>query len=253
MMYTDESGDPGLSNSPTTHYVLSGVVLHELRWRPTLDQLVQFRRRMSSRFGLRMHEEIHGARMISHPGSLSRIRRNDRLTIIRFFANEIATLNDLSIINVVVDKRTKQPGYDVFSMAWKTLIQRFENTIIARNFPGPRNADERGIIFPDSTDNKKLQQLTRQMHRYNPVPHQPRFGLGYRNLAISNVIEDPNPRSSSDSYFIQISDLAAYLLQQEINPNAYIRRKGATTYFNRLGPVLCTVASTNDPRGIVWL
>lgn len=42
LMYVDESGDPGLTSSPTRYFVLSGIVIHELRWAICLDQLNQF-------------------------------------------------------------------------------------------------------------------------------------------------------------------------------------------------------------------
>ena len=135
MMYVDESGDPGLVASPTRYFVLSGVVVHELRWRDYLDQLLDFRRRMQRAFGLRLREEIHAAALINRPGPLVRIHRNDRLTIIRSFANELASLPHVSIINVVVDKDGKPPTYDPFVMAWKALIQRFSNTITYRLGP----------------------------------------------------------------------------------------------------------------------
>ncbi len=44
LMYVDESGDIGLTGSPTRYFVLTGLVLHELRWRQTLDELIAFRR-----------------------------------------------------------------------------------------------------------------------------------------------------------------------------------------------------------------
>jgi hypothetical protein len=252
-MYVDESGDPGLTLSPNRYFVLSGLVVHELRWRESLDQLIEFRKRMQRTFGLRLREEIHAAAFINRPGPLVRIPRNDRLTILRSFANELATMPHLNVINVVVDKSTKTAGYDPFVMAWKVLIQRFSNTISHRNFPGPMNPDERGMIFPDQTDVKELTQLIRQMRRYNPIPKQPSFGLGYRNLAVTNIVEDPSFRDSSHSYFIQGADLTAFLLYQKLAPNSYIKRKSAHNYFDRLEPILCKVASSKDGQGIVRL
>jgi hypothetical protein len=253
LMYVDGSGDSGLQNSPTRYYILTGLVIHELRWQQYLDQIVDFRRRMRSHFGLRLAEEIHAAAMVSRPGPLIRIARNDRLTILRAFADELAALPDINIINIVVDKQGKAPPYDAFEMAWKALLQRFENTIIHRNFPGPANPDEKGAVFPDNTDNRRVTQLLRQVRRYNPVPNQQRFGIGYRNLLVRNLIEDPSFRDSRHSYFIQAADLCAYLLLQYLSPCAYFRKKGARTYFRRLDPILCKVASTADPLGIVRL
>jgi hypothetical protein len=61
MMYVDESGDCGLVNSPTRFFVLTGLVLHELRWRDYPEQLIAFRRRIRHQFGLRLREELHAA------------------------------------------------------------------------------------------------------------------------------------------------------------------------------------------------
>ena len=252
-MYVDESGDSGMVNSPTRYFVLTGLVIHELRWQTNLEQISSFRTRMRDEFGLRLREEIHAAAMINKPGGLGRIKRNDRLTIIRGFANELAKLKDLSVINVVVDKQGKPADYDAFAMAWKVLTQRFENTLSHRNFPGPVNPDDRGMVFADHTDDKKLTQLLRQMRRYNPVSNQPSFGLGYRNLVLTNIIEDPNFRDSEHSFFVQAADVAAFLLYQRLAPNSYIRKKSGQNYFKRLDPVLCKVASSSDPDGIVFL
>ncbi len=251
LMYVDESGDPGLVNSPTRYFVLSGLVIHELRWGDYLNELIAFRRRMRASFGLKLREEIHAAKFITSPGDLVRIKRQDRLTILRAFSGQIANLTDMNVINIVVDKQGKQAGYQVFEMAWKALIQRFENTLSHRNFAGPANPDDRGLLFPDATSNKRLQQLLRSMRHYNPVPNL--AGGGYRNLTLARIVDDPNFRDSGHSFFIQAADLAAFLLYQRLSPNSYMRKKGGHKYFDRLGPVLCRVASNNDPDGIVWL
>jgi len=254
LMYVDESGDCGMSaSSPTRYFVLSGLVVHELRWETYLNQLIDFRQRLKGLFGLRLREELHAARMISRPGAFVRIPRNDRLAMIRMFANEIATMGDISLINVVVDKRGKPEGYDAFDMAWKALVQRFENTLSHRNFPGPANPDERGMLFPDHTDDKKLMILLRKMRRYNPVPSRPEYGMGYRNLPLGKIIEDPNFRRSDHSYFIQAVDLVAFLLYQQEAPSAYMKKKSAHNYFKKLSPVFCRVASPGDPQGVVRL
>lgn len=251
-MYVDESGDVGMgAASPTRYFVLTGLVIHELRWKASVDQIIAFRRRMKDAFGLKMREEIHAGKMLTKPGELIRIPRHQRLTILRFFALELAAMPDLNIINVVVDKQGKPPTYDPFEMAWKCLIQRFENTISARNFHGPANADERGMLFPDHTDDKKLIQLLRRMHQWNPTPNA---GVaGYRNLMLSKIIEDPNFRESHRSHLVQAADLAAFLLYQHLAPSALMRKKGGQNFFNQLEPVLCKVASSKDPMGIVRL
>lgn len=251
LMYVDESGDPGLAGSPCRYYVLSGLVVHELCWRPVLEQILDFRRRMRDTYGLKLREELHAARMINKPGPLVRIKRHDRLKIVRDFADQLAVLRDVSLLNVVIDKEGKDPAYDVFENAWKILLQRFEDTIACHNFHGPHFGADRAMIFPDNTDNRRLQMLLRRLRFENPIPS--RGGPGWRNRPMEHVIEDPVPRDSEHSYLIQAADLVAFLLYQELAPNVYMRKKGGHNYFDRLSPILCTAASRRDPRGIVRL
>lgn len=252
-MYVDESGDPGMTNSPTRYFALSGLVIHELRWKSYLDELVTFRRDLKQRFGLKLREEIHAGAMLTRPGGLNRIPKHQRLEIIRRFADQLASMPELNVVNVLVDKQGKHPNYEPFERAWEALIQRFENTISHRNFPGTRNTDDMGMLFPDRTDEKKLRLLMRRMRAYNPVTNQPQHGPGYRNLVLRRIIEDANHRDSQDSYWIQAADLCAFLLYQHQVPSAYMRRKSGQNYLFRLNPILCTQAATRDPHGIVRL
>lgn len=251
LMYVDESGDKGLVRSPTRYFILTGLVVHELRWHNMLAALIAFRRRMRETFGLRLREEIHAGAMLTHPGMLVRIKRNDRLTIIRHFLDELASLDYVSIINVCVDKLAKPETYNPFERGWECLIQRFENTLSYCNFPGPANADDKGLIFCDETDAVALRRLYRRMRAHNPVPN--RIGLGYRQLPLVRVIEDPNPRDSEHSYFIQAADVCAFAAYQFYSPSRYVRSKGARSYFSRLEPVLCKVASPRQSYGVVEL
>lgn len=251
LMYVDESGDCGMVNSPGRYFVLTGIVLHELRWEQCRQQLIEFRRRMRHSFSLKLREEIHASAMLSKPGDMRRIKLEDRISILRFFGDELASMQDLSAINIVVDKLGKAVNYPVFEMAWRALIQRFENTISHRNFNGPANADERGLILPDHTDDKKLVALLRKLRQYNPIPNQTQFGSGFRNLKLAKVVEDPFFRDSAHNYFIQASDLIAFFLYQKLAPNAKMKRRAGHKYFDRLHPILCKKASSSDPQGVV--
>lgn len=253
LMYVDESGDVGLVNSPTRYFVLVGLVLHELRWQQTKEEMIAFRQGLKQQFGLKLREEVHASQMISHPGSLERIPKYQRLEILRRHADMLASMPDLSLVCVVVDKQGKAANYNVFESAWATLIQRFENTLAHGNFSGPKNVDDRGMLFPDHTDDKKLNALLRRMRVYNPVPNQPSFGGGYRNLTLRSVIEDANFRDSARSYFVQAVDVIAYLLYQQLAPSSYMRKKSGQNYFNRLDPIVCKAVAPRQPNGVVRL
>lgn len=250
LMYVDESGDPGMVNSPSRYFVLSGLVIHERAWRSSLDALLTFRLRIRDHFELKLREEVHAAHFVRGSEQLSRIAKHDRLAILRHYADALASLPDANLINVVVDKQGKIAGYDPFEKAWQALIQRFENTISFRNFRGPAAQEERGMIFVDGDPQKGLTQLLRRMRRHNPVPSQ--IG-GYRSLELRRILEDPVYRDSRHSLLIQSADLCAFLLYQRLAPNGYMRRKGGNHYFDRLAPMLCRAASTTNPEGIVRL
>ena len=119
LMYVDESGDPGLNNSPSRYFVLSGLVMHELRWRDFIDQIMVFRRRMKATYGLGVRNEIHAAEFVRSSGSVN-LPRNMRYLILRHFADELSRMNWLSVTNVVVDKQGKQswPGKSAQTDKW---------------------------------------------------------------------------------------------------------------------------------------
>lgn len=251
-MYGDESGDCGaLPRSPSRYFVLVGLVVHELRWQTCFDQMVDFRRRMKANFGLKLREELHAAGMIFRPGPLVRMRRNDRLAIIRAFTNELSGMSDFKVIPVVVDKNAKPAGYDVFGAAWKSLLGRFDKVLEGGGLTGPADRDDRGMLLPDHADDAKLTALLRRARRCDPAADQQHGGTGHQNARLVNIIEDPCFRDSRHSFFIQAVDLIAFLLYQQLCPSAYIRRKGAVHYFERLSGIICRGMSVKDSQGIV--
>ncbi len=251
IFYADESGDTGLTATPTRYFVLSSFVVHELRWHAVLDQIVAFRRVMRARYGLKLREEIHAGHYIHRPGAAARIPKSLRLRLLGDVLTFQAALPDVSVVNVVVDKHGKPADYDVFENAWRALVQRLHNTMSHRNFPGPQNASDLGVLVVDRTDEVKLRSLVRKMRVYNLIPS--RFGSAPLHIPLTTLIEDAVHRDSTSSYFLQLSDVNAFFLHQKMAPCGYVRRKGARQYFNRLNPILCTVASATDPQGIVRL
>jgi len=258
LMYVDESGDCGKlsEGSQSNLFCLTGLVVYELRWKETLADLARFRRFVHNRYGVNIEDELHAAEMINKPSklapSLQRLAKYQRLAIIRHFADAIATLSDVNIINVIVDKRSGRISSknEIFRRAWYCLFQRFENTIRYQNFPGPKNADDRGVVFPDQTDGRKLKRFLDAMrYRNQLIVRQASGSFYFKDEPIRVIIEDPILRDSRVSYFVQAADCAAFLLKQNAEPSSYMKRHGGNAYFNRLDPVLCKVASDKDPRG----
>ena len=249
-MYVDESGDVGLNNSPTRYFVLSAIVVHELRWRRTLDSLVAFRKMLRDKKGLKLREEIHCNEFINKPGPLIRIKRNDRLDIIKKSVDWLNSQPDINVFSIVVDKQNRTD--DIFELAWNILAMRFENTIRHNNFSGPKNSDERGMILSDNTEGEKLRKLIRKMRHFNTIPNNKEwYTEGSRNLKLEYIIEDPVFRDSQHSFLHQMNDVVAYCVKQKYQPNSYMKRKGGHNFYKRLDQVACKAVSNKNNLGIV--
>jgi hypothetical protein len=104
LMYVDESGDTGLVRSPSTHFALSSLVVHESRWRELIEILIAFRRTLRAVYGLPLRMEIHAAEFIRH-APVHGMEKHIRLAILRNFLDELAKIDFVSITNVIVEKR----------------------------------------------------------------------------------------------------------------------------------------------------
>lgn len=239
LMYVDDSGDPGRNNSPTEYLVLTAIIFHEYRWNHLREELIRFRQKLRDTKGLKLREEIHTVKFINSPGELVRIKRNDRLDILKKCIDWVSRQPDISVITVSVRKSTLRAGEDVYETAWRYLIQRFENTLSYRNFPHPsanqQDQVDCGLIISDDTNGSKLTQLLRRMRRYNNVANNSNHAMGYRELPVQYIVDDPIMRDSAHNYFIQLADVIAYFARQVYEPNSFVRRKGAKTYYGRLG------------------
>jgi hypothetical protein len=181
-MYVDDTGDPGNNTIQTTHFGLVGLVLHSDYWSQYLEELIAFRQRIRKDYGLKMREEIHAARFFTKPGKLSRIEKWKRLEILKLFLLQISSMRMFRAVGVLIDKRNKAANYPFFTTAWGTLMQRYNNTLAASNFPGPLVKKRTGIVFTDATNLNEARKKIRQIRRYNPIPNK--GGDGFRNLPL---------------------------------------------------------------------
>jgi hypothetical protein len=213
--------------------------------------MVDFRKMLKETKGLKLRDEIHCTHFINKPGDLIRIKRNDRLDIMKKCIDWANAQTDLSTFSIVVDKQGRKD--EIFELAWNALLMRFENTIRHKNFPGPQNADDRGIVLSDNTEGEKLRGLIRKMRHYNTIPNrQDMYQGGYKNVKLEYIIEDPIFRDSQYSFIHQLNDVIAYCVRQKYEPNSYMKKKAGTNFYNRLSNVTVKVVSKSND-GIVEL
>jgi len=231
LLYVDESGDVGIQNSPTKYFVLSAIIVHESTWRKTLDQLVVFRKQLRETKGLKLREEIHCTELINKPKELVRIKRNDRLDIIKKCIDWLNNQENIKIFSIV--KYKTNPNEDVFDRTWFQLLYTFEKHLKSEQLK------EKGIILSDNTDGEKLRNLIRKQR------HE-------KNNNIDKIIEDPIFRDSRNSLLHQMNDVIAYCVRQNFEPNAYMKKKGGHNYYQRLKNVVIK-SDLCDINGIIMI
>jgi len=263
--YIDESGDDGLPGSSPL-FVLSGVYLQSLNWQQIFGQLQTFRRSLKVTHGLPVRTEIHAKPLLRGKKPYNTLlstnlqrRRLQAKEILDRFCQQIATL-PIKVINVVIIKDPYSLSIPLLDVATTFLIQRIENDLAP--WDNPQNFF---IIITDPGREGRMRRTARRIRRYNPVPSH--FG-GARNIPIRSLIEDPLPKNSAQSYFIQMADFVAttvylyvqhrYLklpipkrIAQTLISNQPTPGKAIIDWMDTLRPVFNTQASKTDPYGVV--
>lgn len=184
LAYLDESGDPGLVRSPTTHFVLSCVLVHESRWLETLDGLVGIRRRLKAAFGIPMGAEVKASHFKVGKGIFRHLDLpiDERMRFYRGLLTVQAQIHlPVKVFAVAIEKAAAAAhNYDPRKAAWKFALQRI-HTFSKKERRG--EGGDRAMIFPDEGHGSFIRGLTRELRRYHTVPA----------LGTGNVQREPGP------------------------------------------------------------
>ena len=184
------------------------------------------------------------------------IKNADRLNIVGLFCDLIGNL-DLKIVNVVIVKpRIRNQNYQILDTALKYSIQRIENDLNPAQSP-----HEKFMIITAPGRIGKMRKTSRRIQRINYIPS--RFSPTSYRREIRSLIEDPLPKDSKESYFIQLADVVTLIVYlHSITstgigrfPNRLGRIVNPTIiadWMNRIIPSLNLQASNSDPYGIVY-
>ncbi len=212
MAYFDESGDSGLDRSPTTFFILACVLVHETSWLEALDSLIELRRDLRRRHGIPTRPEIKGKHFKNGRGIFNSLgwSRQQRMSLYHRVMQYQAQDLPIRVFAVAVEKRAaKLRGWESRHAAWTFALQRVNRFCVR---------DERAIIFPDEGHTYFIRRLMRKMRRFHVI--RAHWGPGTMRFPIVRVLEDPNERSSADSYFVQLADWNAYAAHrsQHVDP-----------------------------------
>ena len=108
-IYLDESGDPGLINSPTKHYILAGLSVHHTDWHRVDERLRGFRQWAMDVYGLDPRHEIHAAEFLGAANMHCGLRREQRLLVIRRLVGVLSESPELRFFGWIADKESSDP------------------------------------------------------------------------------------------------------------------------------------------------
>lgn len=254
LAYFDESGDDGFPNTSSPLFVQTAVYLHHRHWQSAFEATRQFRRDLALRSRLRSSVEWHTRELLldKDPYHALRLTTAERMQLVGEFCRHLATL-EVKCISVVIDKSAiRTTDYAVLDKAITYLIQRIENDL--------RSADEKFAIITDEGRVGKMRATARRIQRVNFIPSK--FGPEPQRAEIKSLIEDPLPKKSHESYFIQFADLVAALVQlhqqRELGvapwPKrlaSYVKPEDVAAWLDVLKPRFNLRASPGHPYGVV--
>lgn len=207
--YFDETGDDGYPERSTDLFVLTSGSLHHKDWAKNHKSTSLFRKHLKDIYGLPINTELHTRALLTNKNPYRQYLWSDttRLKIAQEYADFIAS-TDVKFINVAINKNKINNSNikmykPVLDTALKFNVQRIENTI-KDSQPGTNF-----MIISDEGRVGMMQRTTRRIQKINYIPSKS-AGSYYRR-EINLLLEDPLPKDSKQSYFIQFCDFVSFV------------------------------------------
>lgn len=241
LAYVDESGNTGdVDQGGSLTYTLGCVLLDSGQWPESFEEMVRFRRRVREKFGVPMRAELKANYLLRNSGSIRTLNLGPGARKVIYRAH-MRSLSDMKAkaFGIVIDKRKdKVLPEAVFELAWTTLLQRLERA----SFYGKRPF----MVIHDEGEDLLIRKLVRKARRFLSAGSM--YGNGSLFNAAKKLIDDPVPRKSEHSYFIQMADLVAYAaFRRIVPPGSSIAAVCPESTWNEIGTAIRT--ETNRLRG----
>jgi len=214
LAYVDESGDDGRARGSRT-YTLGCVMVETSEWTATFDQLIAYRRWVRQRFGIPVRAEIKANYLLRNGGPLRQrpLSERARFSLYRSLLRVQPKLG-VDAFAVVVDKEKVAEKFSgaraASDVAWEYLLQRLERRATKSN---PKLEV---MVIHDEGDESTVRKRARKARRAGTAGSA--FGSGLLKRPFTRLIDDPVPRLSHQSYFLQLADLNAYAAFRRLYP-----------------------------------
>jgi hypothetical protein len=197
-VYMDESGDDGYPKYSSDYFVITGLYFSHEEWKSNFEYLYTKKKELKNKYPeFHVKTEFHCKEFITDKNPYhGKFTATERKEILFFYADLIKDLN-CKIIAVFIDKlNINFPGYNVLEKALNYNLSRVDLDMKDKsNF----------LLITDAGRVDKMKSITRKIQRINFVPGTD------RNEVVERMIEDPIPKSSEESFFIQAADFCSYI------------------------------------------
>ena len=249
LAYIDETGDAGLTNSPTHYYCLNALIIHEDEWQSSFDSIKLMRGVLRKNYSIKLDEELHATEIVAGKGISYKYKLNEqqRVEIFALAIDCVGKLPKARVFSVCIRKDALlKRNFDVLEFAWKILSTRLHYTINRLNDIAGKH--DKAIMIPDDTQNVEIRKLIRKLRVFNPI----HTGRQVENVKLDSIIEDPKFTESEHSYFIQMCDLIAYcVVAKRINIPKFEPYDFGSLY-RKLDSVLEKSVSKRNAEAVVY-
>lgn len=195
-----------MKEGATRTFGLGCVLISAYRWTGALNAMQSLRRGIHEDYGIRIRDEVKAEWIVGIKKQFREARLGDgQLRDIYQRHMQMAAALSPGIFAVVIDKNmVRKRETDVEDMAWRILFQRLRLRTVHTGMPIV-------LVHDQTSDYKALRARWRKFRRFSYDPAGKRVDAPL-------LLEDPVSRDSSQSYFIQLADLAAYAATRRVIP-----------------------------------
>lgn len=203
--FVDESGDVGLRNSPTRHFVLCAAVVDHVHWAAVNAELQAMRARLLAAHGLRPDAEIHASEFLSKQPLHLGLDNRARFVCVRHMLKTFERLPGIRYVRTAIAKPAES-GLTL-AAAWSNLLAGIEQTL---------------IVLPKQPCQSTGLVIVCDHHAARP--YRPAVLTTSDRQTAVRLLDWPYGRDSSDNLILQMVDLLAYLTKQSLEPNGYFSK-----------------------------
>ncbi|HQF39011.1 MAG TPA: DUF3800 domain-containing protein [Opitutaceae bacterium] len=201
LSYFDESGDDGFPSTSSDLFVLAALYMPYTQWRRNFEAVQAARRQLAQAHRFRFDWELHTREFLleKDPYRCAQFSPEARMEIVGKMCATLASLDTKIVIVVINKKNIRKPDYRVLDTALTYSVQRIHNDLQAQagHF----------MVISDEGRIASMRTTIRRLQKINFVPML--GGTDSYRQDLRDLIEDPLPKNSRDSYFIQLADMVA--------------------------------------------